>query len=361
MVNLGPGGFSQNPMPQNFRQQPASTGVPMAQPTVGSNSALLQPGSTQLPTQMIQAAPLAMANLLATTLTPQETAMFLKNLLRLPPDIQAVLMLLAFPPGQERPENLQRLLAQFPDTPLKLETLQAFLSNQTQEGMQKLFKLLQSTMGQGDPSAQKSTQKSMEELVRLTSQLGGKINMSPPEALNTLMLLYLPWLPLVPPQRLETAFQPSEGEGEGDSGDSGGGAFNLVLFIDTNVLGTFKVSVGLENTTQLSFHVTHAPVAARHLPSLESSLTAHLAEDGIPSPVFAYESQAATPHKASLPTAASTAEEAESPADGKKIAVYPTSGVSVLSVAASYQYARLIFETDDRLHLQGARKKKLES
>lgn len=351
MVNFGPNSFNNN-LPQTYRQ-PLPQPSALEQVLTLRSQAMFEGMSIYASTTGLGCCNAVMANFLSASLSPQETALFLKNLLNLPRDIQGLLLLLAFPPGPERPETLKKLLEKYPDLNVTLENVQSFLGDHSKDGVQKLLKLIQ-----GNQAAQLGDSK-MEELLKLTSQLTNKVQASPMEALNTMMLLYLPWLPLVPPQKLETAFVPSEEEG-GGAGNPDEKSYNLVLYIETNRLGKFQVSLHQSNHTQITLHVVHDAEAQSHLTALEAALAEKTGEDGIPKPEFIYEPRSAP---ASLPVAPSVAEagaEMANPVErGKKIAVFPADGVSIIVVTVAYSYARLVFETDDRLNLASIRSEKL--
>lgn len=351
MVNFGPNSFNNN-LPQTYRQPLPQPNV-LEQASAIRSQAMFDGVSIYATTTGLASGKAVLANFLAASLSPQETALFLKNLLNLPRDIQGLLMLLAFPPGPDRPETLKKLLEKYPDLNVTLENVQSFLGDHSKEGVQKLLKLIQ-----GNQAAQMGDAK-MEELLKLTSQLTNKVQSSPMEALNTMMLLYLPWLPLVPPQKLETAFVPSEEEG-GGTGNPDETSYNLVLYIETNRLGKFKVSLNQSNQTQITLHVVHDAIAQSHLPAMAAALAEKAGEDGIPKPEFLYELRTAP---AALPIGPSMVEagaEIANPVErGKKIAVYPADGVSIIVVTVAYSYARLIFETDDRLNLATIRSEKM--
>jgi hypothetical protein len=187
-----------------------------------------------------------------------------------------------------------------------------------------------------------------------------------------MMLLYLP--PLMVPQQIQFRFEPLQGDGEedGESGGGGGAKYHLVMFMDTANLGKFKVSMGLEKSTQIIVLMEHDPQARRILQPLSKQVTTGVAEDGLPPPLFTYmereqrteavliadEMSLNTAESASLSEQLATAEagalsEKKAKPKDKKVAVYPHEGVSIVVVHAAYLLAKVLFQLDDHRPADG--------
>lgn len=343
MVNFGPNPFNRN-LFQNLKQL-----VETVVTEELNQSQTTGPGINQnTPQPLVNRLPQAALNS-ATALTSLETAVFLKNLLSLPKEIQTLLLLLAFPEGQNKPESLKKLIEESPDLNLTLENVQAFLGTQSKEGVQKLVKLMQF-----NNTGLATEGKSFEDLLKQTTQIGAKIQTSPMEAFHTLILLYLP--PLMLPQSVNISFEEEEKTGEGDGSGEGeaGGGYSLILLLDTSSLGKFKIAMGLENRSQIRVQMEHDAAAEPYLEEIQKRLTFKVAEDGIPPPTFTFlprqerrqNADSETLHDSDPESTEMTA--AENAPEGKKIAVHPSSGVSILVVHTAYTLARMIFESDDK-------------
>jgi hypothetical protein len=378
MVNFGPNPF--NPRQQSAvppKTQNRASADALAQPVSLSPAALarLLEGMAQASGQPVAKGPMVLPGM-----TAIESQVFIKNLLDFPKDIQALLMLLAFPEDQTKPDAmkkaLKKTLKEDPELLLLLENAQNQLGQATQDGVQKLLKMMGQSrmMGAGAGAPQ------MEEMFKMASAIQQQVNMSPVQALNTMMLLYLP--PLMVPQQIQFRFEPFRGEGEedGEGGGGGGAKYHLVMFMYTANLGKFKVSMGLEKSTQIMVLLEHDPQARRVLQPLSKQVTAGVAEDGLPPPLFTYmEREQRTEavmiaDELSLSSSDSTRDSASDSASltaqlaaaeataiqpdkktkkDKKVAVYPHEGVSIVVVHAAYLLAKILFQLDDHQPADG--------
>lgn len=378
MVNFGPNPFNprqQSALPPKTQNQANAGGL--AQPVSLSPAALarLLEGMTQASGQPAAKGPMTLPGM-----TALESQLFIKNLLEFPKDLQALLMLLAFPEDQTKPDAMKKALKKTlkddPDLLLLLENAQNQLGKASQDGVQKLLKM----MGQSRMMGAGSGTPQLEEMFKMASAIQQQVNMSPVQALNTMMLLYLP--PLMVPQQIQFRFEPFQGDGEED-GDSGGGSgakYHLVMFMDTANLGKFKVSMGLEKSTQIMVLMEHDPQARRILQPLSKQVTTGVAEDGLPPPLFTYmereqrtestliadeislEAELSASLSASLSKQLATAEAkalasdvngAKAKPKDKKVAVYPHEGVSIVVVHAAYLLAKIVFQLDDHKPADG--------
>lgn len=277
-------------------------------------------------------------------MTPRETALLMRSVMGLPKEIQTILALLASTQSGKTPldaQTLKQLLAETPDLKISLEELQQTLGKQSQDTANKLLKIIQSNSA----AAFTGDSQKMTELLQFTTQLTARVAASPTDAMNTLILLYIPWYPLVGQQRLEMYFE----EGGEDGGGQEGADYTLVIYVETNTLGKFKIAAGVAHRTQLMFKIEHDRAAQPHLKAMQKALAETLAEDGIPPPILEFEQReemTGTPgvlQKHSGVDDFKTLRE-----DSKKVSVYPSKGISVIVLNGAYQLSRIIFEIDER-------------
>ena len=351
MVNFGSGPFNfPNQQQRQFPQPGNSGGVPLL-PSLGAGI-VEQQFLVRTLDSLLAGGKLAGAQQSpgAPGLSQLETAVFIKNLLNLPKEIQALLLLLAQAqetPSPQAAQKLKKLLEDEMETLIPLETIQEVLTNKSQDAMQKLLKLLV-----GKRAGTAADGQSVEDVFKKVSSLQTHVQRSPVDALNAMMLLYLP--PLILPQAIQITFRQDPPSADSES-ESGGGepGYNMVLFIETITLGKFKISLGLVDRTQVIIRVEHDAVAEPVLPTVEKQLAASLADDGMPPPVW-------TPtRREPSPALASQAEPEDAPEQltdtpgtektpEKKIAVHPGQGVSILVVHTAFLLAKLLFQMDER-------------
>ncbi|MBY0405768.1 MAG: hypothetical protein K2X66_17830, partial [Cyanobacteria bacterium] len=195
------------------------------------------------------------------------------------------------------------------------------------------------------------------DLMKLTSQVNNRVNQSPMQALHTLLLLYLP--PMMFPQNVQISYEPPESEDKSNTDST----YHLTLFVETATLGRFKIDLGLHHSTQLIIAMEHDPMAQEILNRIESLFNQTLEKDGLPSTTIQFllrPSRTDPPHSsaqleaspedstssasAQLPTGKANKEGKQS--NSQKIAVFPTSGVSVIVVHSAFELAKIIFKLD---------------
>ncbi len=292
-------------------------------------------------------------------LNTMELSQFLKDAMKLPQEVRLILLMLAFESSQSPlKENFQQTLKNLIEADLNqlkvpLEEVQTLLTKNTKEASDTLMKLIQANqMSITDGGRQ------VADLVSHLGKLTDKINTSPAHAMETLMLLYLPWYPLTPPQRLEVDFEFGEG------GEEGGGEkeFSVVLYLNTNTFGRFKLIVSELDPLQVMVKVFHEAHAKGMLSALEASLNQILANEGLPAAIFVASeikpeqiAQTVPLESDNSPETQNKPEEAEAAgfkkatrqADRKSLKIQPGQQVSLLILHCAYALARLIFEADE--------------
>ena len=288
---------------------------------------------------------------LHTQMSPAQTSQLLKSMMRMPEGFQQFLVMMlgnaqtAGKPGAQA-ALLQTLLAEAgQEGTISLERLQAMLGKQSKAGVNQLMRMVQSQPAM----AYTGDSQQLTELLNQTASVLSRASQSPTDALQTLFLLYIPWYPLELPQRLDLAFERMSGEAEED--DEAPEA--LVVYLETNTLGKFRMAVRLKQQTEINATVEHDPQADAHLEAIEVDVADTLKRDGLPPPVFAYHArpQAADPQSNRATEPKAGVDEFHVPTasdDQRRISVHPAKGMPVLALNASYVWVRTVFETDER-------------
>ncbi|MBX2861027.1 MAG: hypothetical protein KTR14_07320 [Vampirovibrio sp.] len=360
MSYIGPNHQPYQPPQQPGRQQPSLPGTPgvPTNPNLPGVGGVPQQGNAEALLQRM-----LLQNLMTVNhpLSPTETGLMVKSLLNLPQEVQGLLMLLAAPQQQlaAQPETVQQLLKMLGEAKIPLTEVQQLLQNKSQEGIQKLIQLVQTNqMGYSGDS------QTVNHLVQLLSQVAGRVNNSPVDTLNTLLLLYLPWYPLQAPQRLDVAFELGGGEEEDDSGEG----MALVLYLETVALGKFKMVMRLEEKTRVLADIFHDSAAEAVKDEIEEQFTAGLQQESLPPPRVTFLPREAGPDDKGMLAADTTVDLQDASeqkplsaqgGEGQKLSVYPTGGVSIVVIHAGYSLARLILELDNRLDLLNVRQKQV--
>lgn len=332
---IGPN-FNQQP----YRpQQPGQSGLPAMPGDLGAYpiGPGMPGGGGRLPSLESLLTPMLMAQM---SLNPEQVALLLRNLLKMPKDLVLMMAQLANHPQPAEAQNPQKLLeALLTENPtIALEDLQVMMQQKAKAGTEKLMSLLQhqqSTVGG-------QTGKELGEMLKQLSQLSTKVQASPAETLNQTLLMYLPWVPLEAPIRMQLYFENTGGE---DAQSAPGEECNLILLLETLSLGKFKVVIGVREKIQLVFRIEHDALAQPYLADLHGAILAGVMGESLPSPVLQWEAR-----ETQLLQQLSNPENASKPADTPKqsLGVYPMGGASVLVVNAAYVAARVILETDRR-------------
>jgi len=265
-------------------------------------------------------------------LSPQDVSAFLKELLHLPDEMKMMLLLLSL---ESSPDDIKLLLKQplqevLAAQPLMIpiDQLQSLLVGKTQEAKEKLLKLLQ-----GTALAQTQSGHQLAELTVSMTKLAEKVQTSPERALETLMLLYIPWYPLAGKQMLTLEM----GQGQ-EGGEESAEDLSVVLFLETNTLGKFKICVQERSRLQAAVQLEYEEPAHMFISDLEHSLNDSLAKDGLPAVLF----EATCVGEGFKPAPALV------PENNQQITVQPSIKITFLVLHVGYTVARLIFEADEQ-------------
>lgn len=304
-------------------------------------------------------------------LNPREISQFLKESMKLPQEIRLTLLMLALESSPQEiqsqlDQGLRQLLEQnLNQLSIPVDELQALLGKNTQEAQEKMMKLLQA-------SSQTQSGQQIAELMVTLGKLGDKIKASPQDAMETLMLLYIPWYPLTSQQKLELSFEMGEGSGEDGEKD-----VSAIVYLETNTFGRFKIVVMEVDRLQVLVKIYHEQHARDLMPILEEELNNMLAQDGLPAAMFDTETirpeqmdevipppgsasqgeavnppgPASEPEKPQYDGTTAGFKRATRQPDRKQITIQPGEHISLLVMQCAYFLARLIFEADEASRL----------
>ena len=296
-------------------------------------------------------------------LSPEDNAQFVKDLLKLPKDMRLLLASMALeneslPVDQSVKRTLQEMIKNnLSDVPI--EQFQNLIGDNSKDAAKQLMKLLQNTQ-----SIQIKNGQQIMELASQMEKLSTKVKESPKHATETLMLLYLPWYPLQNQQKLELGFGFGGGE---DDEDVENKEASVVLYLDTNTLGRFKVVLEEADPLQVIAKVFHQEAGKGIMPVLKTGLNEFLAQEGLPAAIFMTDvlkerpqghaslinNEESTSHVGSTEKALQTESVGESGFkgatrrdDNKQISAQQGERVSMLVLNSAYELAKLIFAED---------------
>lgn len=154
---------------------------------------------------------------------PQQAAM-MKEMLQLPKDLRAFL-------AQLMAENQK----------LDPEVLKQFLESNSKDVISKLIRLIQQS-----PQSQQNHEQ-LKQLISLLSQVTPKGDTPQQEVITQMILLYLPWLPLMEQQKIEIHFEKRQEEEDAPVDDS----VAMVLYVSTINYGRFKIVIFIDKLQHL--------------------------------------------------------------------------------------------------------------
>ncbi|MEW5820600.1 MAG: hypothetical protein AB1782_10450 [Cyanobacteriota bacterium] len=267
----------------------------------------------------------------------KELNILIRELLSMPKEIQQLLALLAF--GETNPNNLSQLFKD-PDLQLIIKQLQQLLGNNSKEVINKLIQLTQNNALFFEGSNQ------LRDILGVINKISASMQTSPSDALTTAMILYLPWLPLLEQNKFELIFGHKQDEETGEKLD----IEVLILFIRTDHLGTFKITIILNKDKTLDINIESDKAALNIITNLTNKVNERLGTTGV---------------KSNIATTVRKVEEKKSPkelkAESKKsVSLHPSGKISVITVNAGYLITKIIFAMDEREELLKVREEKIK-
>lgn len=182
-------------------------------------------------------------NMKTLTLTRMEQATLIKDMLNLPKDLKELLTLLT---SKQSTSEIFTGLLQTKTIKINPEIIQQLLESNSKEVINKLIKLVQQTPGNTQSYDQ------LKPLLALLSQIIPHKNAAPQEILTQLILLYLPWLPLMEQQKIEVRFEKKKsGSSEEDE------KIAMIIYVSTINLGRFKATIIIDKTNKPNISIEH--------------------------------------------------------------------------------------------------------
>lgn len=178
----------------------------------------------------------------AKMLNRSEQSALMKELLNLPKDIKQLLAMLA---GKNTSQQAIAQLLKSSSIKIKPEILQQLLQTNSKEVINKLIKLVQ----QSPANTQGFDQ--LKSIIALLGQIIPGRESTPQEILTHLLLLYLPWLPLMEDQKIQVQLEKNKSGGSDDEDIA------LVIYISTINLGRFKATFLLDKNNKLDILIEH--------------------------------------------------------------------------------------------------------
>ena len=361
---------SQSAQSETVSAQGAASSSPLAGQTSSTGGLLPYGNGVSTPVLMSaqQLTLLAMRDSMLSRLQIKQWGM---QLMKLPEEPQKLLTELIQEATQQvmTAEELTQLLndPQQAKPKLPLAELQKTLTAKLQGLGQEVSKLM---LQQGQNPAGRQA---LNDLLQMTTTLTAQVNNSPVEALQTLMVLALPIHPWMQPTPLEVGFK--EG-GEGSDGEVVGQDAPLILYLQTVVLGRFKVTLVPASAEQGTVVLTEHESAATPFTDQLQADTLEAINHG-PSPGFVWEtfkgasdtptqvkpkpvslSDAADQLQSSVNSKPSSSSSAQQQLE-RNLSYYPQEGVSVELLSIGFAFSRIVFELDEKLETLRQRKSKL--
>lgn len=269
----------------------------------------------------------------------RQLSILIRELLSMPREIQQLLAMLAFG-DQNSAAQLAQMLKN-PDIQILLKDLQSLIGQNSKDVINKLIQLTQNNALFFEGSSQ------LRNIMGLIQNVAQSVQASPAEALTMALVLYLPWLPLMEQKKLDLTFGFLEEEDE--NGDDSQCEV-LILFINTDHLGTFKITILLHADKTLDIMIEADKAASDHLQKLVKDINEHISTSGVKSKI------ATTTRK--VPEK-KTPKEMKSDTN-KSISLHPSGKISAITVNAGYKIAKAIFTIDEKVELLATREEKVK-
>lgn len=294
-------------------------------------------------------------------LTPKQLATVLKETLNLPQEFEKTLEQLLLQPEQAKAELSKEKLQQLTNImtqEIPLETIKTTLKQGADQTQKQLMKLLQS----GDPTiANHGSQ--ISKLMAAAGGVGESVLINQNKPVETLILLYLPWYPLVQPRQLDVELGIGQDE-EAIAADKA-----ITLYIKTAHLGRFRVQINELKPLEAAIYVWHEAVAKEYCPRLKEAVNEECINKKLAPPKFSskviasdkgmvFEPSDKRSESSSETTSTTSSDSPDSASSGFKGATRQADkkqlhiqsnnqSVSGLLLSLAYFMARTIFEADE--------------
>jgi len=235
------------------------------------------------------------------------------------------------------PENFEEF---FTNNNLKIpmNEIKRLLDANSKEIINKLLKLVQPSPGNSQNYQQ------LKDIIGLISGLTPSNNSSAQEILKSIILLYLPWVPLTNGQEFSISFS------RGDNFDKDEEDIALILYISTINIGRFKAVISLNKDKSLDIDIekqgeSENKEIQQHINSIVKKVNSEMSSFKIPAK--------SDLHIIKVPKQNNV--DGEKSENKREILLHPTLNVSPQVMMAAYTVTRVIFELDENISLQNKR------
>ncbi len=333
-ININTGANISRSIPQSSPQSatPGSNSVAPAKSDSGMPS--YQNTSTSASLNLLTERMFSTVNTL-NALNARELTLLIRQLLAMPNDLRLLLAMLAF--GNTDSSQLANLLKNL-KAEILLKDIQQLLNTNSKEVINKLIQLTQNNALFFEGSNQ------LRDILGIIQKISISSQISHSDALTNIMLLYLPWLPLMQQQQLELFFGYQESEEGSEDFEV------LVMFIKTANIGVFKVTIILNPDKSIEIDIENDSVATNVIEKIVKETKNELNENGITSKISTITRK--TPES-------KTPKELKSDSQ-KSISIHPSGKISVITVNTAYKIAKTIFAIDEKQTLIKNREEKIK-
>ncbi|MDD3013079.1 MAG: hypothetical protein PHC34_05190 [Candidatus Gastranaerophilales bacterium] len=266
------------------------------------------------------------------SLTRIEQSVLIRELLNLPKEIKELLELLTNNNGNNK--TLTKLINDINQL-VMFSDIQKVLNTNAKDLINKLLKLIQPTPG----NIQNIDQ--LKEIIGIIQTMIPSANMPNNEILKNIILLYLPWLPLIQPQEISIEYEKKKNSEEKDEDIS------LIIYITTENIGRLKGFISLNSDNKLNIQIeslNYDESIKEYLEIIHKRVEEEINSNKIPAKteIISYKSKELKK------------------SERREIALQPVSGISPKILMAAYLVTRVVFELDENISLNKKREKMIQ-
>jgi hypothetical protein len=291
-----------------------------------SDSNLESSHSKQLPNTSPENIPVNKSstnNVRFNSLTRIEQSYLIRELLNLPKEIRELLALLTTNNNEgivnaDTLSNVKQLIL--------FSEIQKILNTNSKEILNKLIKLIQPTPG----NIQNIDQ--LKEIISIVQSMIPTANMPNNEVLKNIILLYLPWIPLVQPQDISIELEKRESPEEQDEDTI------MIIYLSTENIGRLKGIIALNKDNNLNIQIqsiNYDDNIKEYLELIHKKVDEEIKLNKLSakSEINSYKSRELNK------------------SERREIAIQTCSGISPKIMMATYIITRVVFEVDENISL----------
>jgi len=266
------------------------------------------------------------------SLTRVQQSVLVKELLNLPKDIKDLLALLTF--NNSDNVAVQKMLNDI-NKLIMFSDIQQILNTNSKEMLNKLIKLIQPTPG----NIQNIDQ--LKEIISTIQAVIPSANMTNNELLKNVILLYLPWLPLVQPQDLSVEYDRKSNEEEQEENAS------LLIYISTENIGRLKGIITSNANYSLNIQIeciNYDESIKKYLEIINKRVNEEIKSNNL---------------SAKSEMSISKSKELNK-TERREISIHSGAGISPKMLMTAYILTRVVFELDESISLNKNREKMMQ-